>query len=418
MQAVVHKSEINGTVSAPSSKSFTHRALVAAALAHGNSTIMHPLASQDTDITAQILKNLGVGIDIGNDSWRVSGGELRPPKDELFCRESGTTMRLATALCTLVRGRCTITGEQGLLRRPIGELAGALRQLGADCTANNDLPPVTTNNSFIGGEASLRGDISSQYVSALLFISPLGRKPTRIRLTTPLESMPYVHMTLSTMSEFGISVGASADLRLFETGIQRYAARSYTVEGDWSSAAFLLASSALSGKVTVKNLNLNSTQADVKILDILSRMGADIRKGSGSVAVGKSELHAIDYNVENCPDLFPVLAVLCSAAKGKSTISGIRRLAIKESDRIAEMEKGMRSMGIAFKRNRDNVEITGGSAKGSVIYANDHRIAMAFGVLGIAAEGTTTIKNAECVGKSFPDFWECMRDLNCDVGVE
>lgn len=417
MRAVVQRSEISGTIEAPPSKSFTHRALIAAALANGRSTILNPLSSQDTEVTAQILVELGKSIDAVEGAWTVSDDELRQPGADLFCRESGTTLRLMTALCTLVNGRCRITGEPGLIKRPVGELVRALQQLGADCAANGDFPPVVTNNSFKGGSATIRGDISSQFVSALLFVSPLGSIPTKIRLTTPLESLPYVRMTMSTMNEFGVSVGASEDLRLLETGVQEYTARSYRVEGDWSSAAFFLAAGAVSGKVDVKGLNMESAQADIKILDILERMGADVRKGSDGAAVSKSELRAIDYNVGNCPDLFPVLAALCSTAGGKSTISGIRRLAIKESDRVAEMEKGLTGMGIRFKRNGDSVEITGGDAKGSVIYANDHRIAMAFGVLGMAARGAVTIENAGCVSKSFPDFWERMKDLDCDVGV-
>jgi 3-phosphoshikimate 1-carboxyvinyltransferase len=418
MRVIARRSEIKGMVEAPKSKSFTHRALIAAALAHGKSTIMHPLASEDTEVTTDLLKALGIEIEDRGRLWVVNGGELMEPKRDLFCKESGTSLRLATALCTLVKGKCKITGAPGLLKRPIGELVNALRQLGADCTANGDFPPVITNNSFIGGSAFLRGDVSSQFVSALLFVSPLGGKTTTIRLSTPLESAPYVRMTLSTMKSFGVDVVASEGLARFDIEQQRYKTQTYEVEGDWSSASFLLAGGAMAGSAAVSGLDTKSTQADVAMLDILYRMGADISIRGDTIITSRSTLHAINYDVSNCPDVFPILAAMCSVAEGKSTISGIRRLAMKESDRVAEMGRGLANMGIGFKKNSDSIEITGGKPKGSVIYANDHRIAMAFGVLGLVADKATVIENAECVGKSFPDFWERLRQLNCDIGVE
>ncbi|MCL5419852.1 MAG: 3-phosphoshikimate 1-carboxyvinyltransferase [Candidatus Marsarchaeota archaeon] len=408
-------SSISGRADAPPSKSFTHRAVVTAALAYGTSTIVNPLMSDDTDATIAVFKSIGVETERKGSEWKVFGGELTAPKADLFCNESGTTLRLATAVCSLVEGRCRITGAPSLLKRPIGELVGALKQLGAKCSCNGGFPPVVTENSFLGGTASLRGDVSSVFVSALLLIAPLGKKEVVINLSTRLESYPYVLMTLSSQKSFGVSVEASKDMRRFEIKSQKYRASSYKVEGDWSSAAFLLAAAALSGRVKVANLNIQSSQADRSIIDILNAMGAYVKTEGDTVTVEKSALKAINFDVSNCPDVFPALCVLCSAATGISRITGTERLKIKESDRITEMERGLTGMGIAFRRIGGAVEIKGGNAQGGIINSQDHRIAMAFGVLGTAAKGRTIIRNAECVSKSFPDFWECMKKLNAEI---
>ena len=417
MIANISRGEINGRIAAPPSKSFTHRAIVTASLAEGTSTIINPLASDDTDATTEVLRNLGVSIKREENAWKVFGGELKAPKNELFCMESGTTLRFTTAICSLVDGRCTITGAESLIRRPIGELVNALRQLGAKCHSNGNFPPVITENSFIGGTANLRGDISSQFISALLLVAPLGSEDVKINLNTELESLPYVMMTLHLQALFGVKVNASKDMRRFEIERQAYKPARYRVEGDWSSAAFLLAGGALSGKIEVTNLDLKSRQADRSIMEILGAMGAKIKVGKDSVIVEKSDLKAIDFNVSNCPDLFPVFSVLCSAASGKSRITGIERLKIKESDRVGEMEKGLTNMGIDFRRVGDAVEIKGSQAEGGIINSNDHRIAMSFGMLGTVAKGKTVIRNAQCVSKSFPEFWNYLAKLNANTEI-
>lgn len=411
----VNSSKIMGKAKAPASKSFTHRAIISAALARGTSTIRNPLASDDTYVTSSVLKDIGIDIKASADVWRVEGGEFKVPKSALFCRESGTTLRFMSAICSLVDGKCTITGARPLLKRPIGELVGAMKQLGAKISSNGDFPPVVTQNSFKGGIATLRGDISSQFVSALLLVAPLGSKNVTIKLSTQLESLPYVKMTLYLQELFGVKVDASKDMRKFVVQPQKYKATNYEVEGDWSSAAFLLAAGALAGEVEVSGLDMKSEQADRSIVQILKKMGADMNFGVRSMTVHKSDLKGIEFDVSNCPDLFPVLCILCSVAKGKSTITGIERLRLKESDRVAEMEKGLLGMGIAFRHVGDYVEIKGARAKGGIINSNDHRIAMAFGILGIVANGETTIRNAECVSKSFPDFWSYMVRLNADM---
>ena len=215
MMVTIQRAEIDGTAKAPASKSFTHRALITAALADGTSRIENPLTSYDTEATSGILRALGVAIEEGKKGWLVNGGHLKANPKELYCNESGTTMRFVTAICTSVEGRCKITGAPQLLRRPIGDLVGALRQLGARCSSNGDFPPVVTEDSLIGGKASIRGDISSQFVSALLLVAPLAQNPVTVELSTALESLPYVNMTMSSQKLFGVEVKAGKGMMFF-----------------------------------------------------------------------------------------------------------------------------------------------------------------------------------------------------------
>ena len=214
MKASISKSEIKGTVIAPSSKSYTIRGLTCAALAPGESELIHPLGSDDTEASLNVMRRLGVRINQQKDRWLVSGGHLHAPDTDLFCGESAATLRFMTAICSLVPGRCHLTAGPSLSRRPVRPLVDALRQLGVNCSSQGDLPPVTVDGGRLkGGATELPGDISSQFVSALLFIAPLAEEGMTIRLTTPLESKPYVLMTLDCLKAFGIEVRYSADLR-------------------------------------------------------------------------------------------------------------------------------------------------------------------------------------------------------------
>jgi len=405
----IEKNEIESKVKAPSSKSYTHRALLCSALANGKSKIISPLISDDIEATLDVLKNIGIKIEKGK-YWEVTGNTLSKPKEDLFCKNSGTTLRFMTALCSIIKGECKLTGGSSLSQRPIKPLVVALKQLGVKCSCNGDFPPVIVNNNFVGGKTELPGNISSQFVSALLFISPLAKKEVTIKLTTELESKPYVIMTMNTQRKFGIEVNASPNLREFRIQKQNYINTNYEVESDWSSAAYILAAGILAGKTEVENLNMRSLQPDIKILDIFKKMEANIKIGKNSVTANKSELKSIKVDVSDSPDLFPILCTLCSVAKGKSEITGIKRLKIKESDRIVAMREGLTKIGVKMIENGNKVVIRGSRPKGTIIDPkNDHRIAMAFGVLGLIAKGKIKIMNAECVSKSFPDFWKIFK---------
>ena len=415
MKAIIQKSEIYGEIQTPASKSYTHRALICAALAKGKSKIVFPLSSDDTEATLDVLKKVGVNIKKKKEVWEVQGGNFSVPRQDLFCRESGTTIRFMTAICSLIQGKCRLTGAQSLLKRPIKPLINSLQDFGVDCKMVSNF--IITENNFIGGKTKIKGDISSQFISALLLIAPFAQKETKIELTTVLESKPYVLMTINIQRKFGIEVKHSNNLRKFSIRKQDYKPSNYFVEGDWSSAAFLLVIGVLTGKTKVKNLNIKSAQADKEIINILKKMGAKIKIGKNVIVTEKSRLKPIKINISNCPDLFPVICVLCSQAEGKTEISGIKRLVLKESNRIKEMEKGLTKMTIKTKILNGKFIIWGSKPKAAIINSKDHRIAMAFAVLGLIAEGKTIIKNAECVSKSFPEFWNYLIKLKADIYV-
>ncbi|MEM4726845.1 MAG: 3-phosphoshikimate 1-carboxyvinyltransferase [Candidatus Bathyarchaeia archaeon] len=413
MKLVIRRGTVEGRVKAPPSKSYTHRALFLSALADGRSRIISPLHSDDTDATRGLLGELGVSIEQKGDYWDVQGGHLQPPISPLNCGGSATTLRLGSALCSLLDGESLLTGNPSLLQRPVGALVDGLRQMGAECSDAGGFPPVRVRGGKLrGGGIQMRGDISSQFISAILLIAPLSEREVILTLTTPLESRPYVSMTMEAQWRFGVQVQASEDMRLFKVERQNYRPADFMVEGDWSSAAYPLAAGAIAGKVRVENLVPGSLQADASILGFLRGMGASVRALEGAAEAEASRLKGFEADVSDCPDLFPILAVLGASAEGRSIIRGVRRLAYKESNRVEAMLEGLNLMGIDAKRMDGEVAIMGGSPKGGVIDPKgDHRIAMAFSILGLRAEKETCILGAECVSKSYPQFWETMERL-------
>jgi len=418
MRASIYKSEIAGKVSAPSSKSYTIRGLVCAALARGESEIIHPLGSDDTEASLDVLSRVGVQVAQKQDSWQVTGGDFREPDTDLFCRESAATLRFMTAICSLIPAKCHLTASPSLARRPLKPLLQALGQLGIDCYQDEKASVIVKGGRLRGGAAELPGNISSQFVSALLFISPFADEGITIRLTTPLESQPFVLMTLECLKTFGIKVESSKDLREFETSKQTYKPARYVVEGDWSSASYLLALGALAGEVEVANLNPESLQGDKAILSLLKDMGASINVGKNSITVNKSKLKAIKANLSDCIDLLPTMSVLAAAADGVSEFTGIERARLKESDRASALREGLEGMGIKVVEESNRLTITGSPAKGSVIDSKgDHRIAMAFSLLGLGCGGTI-IDDAECVSKTYPEFWDTLKSTGGEVKID
>jgi len=418
MRALIYKSEIKGKVKAPSSKSYTIRGLVAASLAKGESEIIHPLGSDDTEACLNVLSQVGVRVHQKRDSWQVSGGDFHKPEADLFCGESAATLRFMTAICSLIPGKCRLTPGLSLAKRPVQPLVQALRQLGVNCSSQGEVAPVIVEGGGLrGGMTELPGNISSQFVSALLFISPLAKEGVKIRLTTPLESKPFVLMTLDCMRSFGIKVKSSKDLREFEVLKQTYRPAKYIVEGDWSSASYLLALGAICGEVEVENLNPESLQGDKMILDFLIDMGTSVKMNENSVTVRRSRLKAIRADLSDCIDLLPTMAVLAASADGVSEFVGVERARIKESNRVAALREGLERMGIKVGEERDRLTIAGSKLRGSVIDTKgDHRIAMAFSILG-SLTGGMIINDAGCVSKTFPEFWDILKSLGGEVEI-
>ena len=447
MKVTVNKSEVKGKVRVPSSKSQTLRGLMCAALSRGESEIVNPLISEDTAAAVDVLSKVGVSIKQEEGLWRVTGGTFREPEKDLYCGESATTLRFMTAICSIIPGQCYLVGGPSLSKRPVKSLVEALKMLKVKCSMEGKTtPPVTVEGGTLkGGVTELPGNISSQFISALLLVAPFAEEKVSIKLSTPLTSKPYVLMTLRCLREFGISVSREFDR--FIVTRQRYKATRFAVEGDWSSASYFLALGAFSEGIEVENLSTSSLQGDRVILDFLRGMGAKVRITGNTVTVSRGNLRAIHADLSDCIDLLPTIAVLAALADGTSEFTGIERARVKESNRVAAIREGLSKMGVAVTEDRDRLTVAGlatekpavdeddeeeteeggageegKSADGAVPEPeaividskDDHRIAMAFAVLGTAVGGIT-IDGAECVAKTYPGFWDELKSVGGEL---
>lgn len=416
MRVRIGKSTLHGSVEAPPSKSMTHRNLITVALAKGRSVLEKPLVCEDTLATAEALRSLNVCVSEEGDRWVVEGGELHASKNPINCNQSGTTLRLMLGVCSLLEEESVVTGAPQLLRRPNKQLLEGLSQLGVETEGECSYPPVKIKGPMIGGKARIRGDVSSQFISSIILAAPYAQNPVMVNVTTRLESKPYVQMTIDAMKLGGVRAIPNKDLTEIQVPQGEYKPVDTRIEGDWSSAALLLAAGVLSGKVHVDNVDAGSSQADKEILHALGHMGAQVKIKGNRVTSEKSYLRGLEMDLSDCPDIFPVISSLCAVAHGTSRLTGLGRLKIKESDRLEAMAEGLRAMGANIKIVKDTCTIEGGSLKGANINPyGDHRIAMSFAVLGLVAEGETTINDPDCVNKSYPDFWEDLTGLGADM---
>jgi len=416
MNVTISKSEISGIVQAPPSKSYTIRGLMCAALARGKSEIINPLGSDDTDSAIRVLRQTGVKITEQENRLIVHGGHFKQPVADLYCGESAATLRFMAAICSLINGKSILTVGPSLARRPVKPLIDALNHLGVNCYAHGECPPVVVEGGTIkSGITELPGNISSQFVSALLLIAPRVKDGITVKITTPLESKAYVMMTMDTMQWFGITVAFSEELDEFEVLRQNYKPVKYRVEGDWSSASYLLAMGAVAGDMEVQNLTMESLQSDRVIVKFLQDMGASVNITDTSISVSKAVLTAIKADLTESIDLLPTMAVLASLANGTSEFTGIERARLKESNRVMAIAEGLERMGIEIKVEENRMTITGSKPTGATIESkNDHRIAMAFSLIGLVT-GNTTINNAECVSKTYPEFWDILKTIGGEV---
>ncbi len=350
--------------------------------------------------------------------------QLIAPKSEMDCKGSGTTLRIFTALSALTEGRCVLTGNPSLQARPMTELLNALGQLGVSASSiqGDGKPPVEVKSQgLVGGTVRIRGDVSSQYISGLLFACSKAENETRIELTTNLESQPYVEMTIEVMEHFNATAEPSEHWnQILVSGQQNYKETNYKVPGDYSSAAFLLVAGALTGRVSVTGLDTNSKQGDSEIISLLQRMGVSVNISEDSYTVDYSEPLSLDIDVSDTPDLVPVLAVLSSQAIGRTRILNASRLRLKESDRLATTTAELRKMGAQIDTTDDGIIIEGPTPlHGAVIDSHqDHRIAMACSIAGLIAKGPTIIQGIECITKSYPQFVEHLLSLGANVELE
>lgn len=410
------KKPVVATVRMPGSKSYTNRVLILAALTEGPVVLKNPLLSDDTEAMIECLRILGLKIEIGIDEIIVHGGlsSVEDKNYELFARDSGLTIRFMLALLCIVPGVKVIQGNKRLNERPISDLVDALRELGAkiEYCANEGLLPVKiTSSSLSYNSVHLKGDISSQFCSALLLISPYFHKGLTIHIKGELISKPYIEMTLSCMRDWGVKV-VQNDKNYIVPEHQSYRKKEYVVEGDYSSAGYFFAIAALTkSKITLENLNPLSAQGDRKFLAILEKMGNVVTYGENSVCCQGKGVAPLNVDMEDCPDQVMTMAVLAAFAKGVTKIFGVRSLRVKETERVVAIKNELGKMGIKTEDTHDTLTIYGGSPHPAEIDTyNDHRIAMAFAVAGMYLKGMT-IRHPEVVNKTFPTFWEILKGL-------
>ena len=415
---------IQATVKVPGSKSYTNRALVIAALANGVATISGASDANDTRILIRLLDRLGVEI-IERDGIievRGNGGKFEEFNGALNVEDAGTVMRFLTALCCLVPGEIILGGSDRMNQRPIKELVNGLKKLGAEIayTENDGFPPIKINGGTVnGGPVHINGNVSSQFISALLMIAPLLARDTEIHISGEQVSEPYIDMTVSVMKQFGVNMDKSEKYYSINSN-QQYQSCKFQVESDASSASYLFAIAALSqSKIEVTNLSDKSLQSDIRFADILEEMGCKVDKLLSSITItGCKELKAVKVNMQDLPDTAQTLAVLAAFAKGETVITGLKTLQHKESKRLTVLQKELSKMGVKCEVGSDYIKITGGNPKGALIETyNDHRMAMAFAVAGVKIQGIV-IESPQVVKKSFPSFWETLKvmGINIDIG--
>lgn len=416
------KETISLAVTAPPSKSYTHRALIAGALATGTTVVHNPLDADDTRLTLAGLRALGVTAEQGPDRITITGCSGVMPAGEavrLDLVNSGTSLRLLASLALLCRHPVTLTGSARMQERPVGPLGDALTALGGFVRYlnRNGYPPFEVRGRLRGGSVTVDGSVSSQFISSILIAAPYAEQDTEITVPAPPASASYLDITLDVMTAFGARVTRSGYGRFAVGSRNRYTGREYRVEGDYSSASYFLALAAVcGGRVTVDNLSPVSVQGDRRFLDALAAMGCRVRYGSSAVTVERrGELSGITTDMASSPDTVQTLCMVAAMAQTPTTITGISHLKYKESDRIRGTADRLRALGGDVTVGDDRITVRPAPLRGGTIDpGDDHRTAMSFAVLGLGTGGVT-IEHAECVNKSFPDFWDRLRHAGIPV---
>jgi 3-phosphoshikimate 1-carboxyvinyltransferase len=405
----------------PGSKSITNRALLLAALADGASTLAGVLFSDDSHWFLDGLQRLGVTVDIDREQRqvRVQGVGGAPPAAEaaLWVELAGTAARFLLAYTCLGHGRYTIDGNARMRQRPMDDLLATLNALGADCRSSGEyqgLPIDVAGCGLRGGAAGLAGDKTSQFLSALLMVAPYARQDVDLIMTSPLAATPYIDITIHMMADFGAYVQREQYDRFHVAAGQRYQARDYQIEPDASNASYFFAAAAITGgRVRVEALDRQSIQGDIRFLDLLEQIGCTVRSGAGWVEVqGPNQLRGIDIDMSKLPDMAITLAVLAPFADSPTNIRNVALIRHHETDRIAATVAELRKLGVAVDERADGMTISPGWQHAMEIDSyHDHRMAMGFAVAGLKIPGLR-IAGAECVAKTFPDFFERFAAMN------
>ena len=422
MDIKITPSGVSGTLNAVSSKSFSHRLLICAALAERETEIRNNCFSDDILATIRCLGAMGCKTDFlpGKDGIRITPmGKPQKPSVTLDCGESGCTARFLMPVAASFFDGFTVNGTGKLPYRPFAPLCAALADAG--CSFNSNGFPITCHGKIQAGNFRIAGDISSQFVSGLLFALPLLDADSRIEITTPLQSAGYVEMTVRVLAMFGIecSSGLCAN-GFFIKGNQVYKSPEFAVaEGDWSNAAFFLCMAAIAGRLSLKGLSADSAQGDKAVLKILESFGAETSFSGDTAAVSAGNLHGMEIDASQIPDLVPPLAVVAALAEGRTRIYNAQRLRLKESDRIQSTFKMLRSLGADAKTTDDGLIVEGGKKlHGGIVDACcDHRIVMAAATAACVCENPVVITGCDAVNKSYPSFFDDFKMIGGNTRV-
>lgn len=415
MRVRIQKSNIKGSLTPPSSKSMMQRALAAAVLAQGETTLLNPCNCDDANAATQIIQQMGAQVENHGDHIKIKRTEKLAPSS-VMVGESGLSLRMFSPILALQNEKVEINGDGSILKRPVQNILDGLEKLGIQCNnPGKGFLPIQLEGGFQKNQTQIDGSLGSQFLTGLLMALPC-RSVDSILEVHNLKSIPYINMTLDLLKDFGIEIEHENYETFKIKGNQQYKAREYRVEADWSSAAPLLVAAAIGGKIQLDQMNPYSHQADQAILDALKQCGATCFWQNDSLIVAKNELNAFEFDATHCPDLFPPLVALAVNCKGTSIIKGVHRLEHKESNRALVLKKEFAKLGVKIRIEDDEMIIPHSELKGGITHSNnDHRIAMSIAVAGLNSNYPVEIQDHDCVAKSYPDFFRDLRKLGAGI---
>jgi 3-phosphoshikimate 1-carboxyvinyltransferase len=424
MQAKVYPARIQGSQIAPASKSSMQRACAAALLHGGVTTILNPGHSNDDLAALDVIQNLGATIEKTSDAIIVRSNGVHAISGAMNCGESGLGIRMFTPIASMSANTIHISGKGSLVKRPMHFFDEILPQLKVSIISNNGFLPFEVKGPLQPFNITVDGSLSSQFLTGLLMAYAASGAEGKTITVTNLKSKPYIDLTLDVLGKFGWEVAhQNHEVFTFKNRVTANKEISYTVEGDWSGAAFLLVAGAIAGPIVVKGLQLHSTQADKAVMQALASTGVSIITTEDAITIGNEDSNQVltpfEFDATDCPDLFPPLVALASACKGDSKIKGVSRLAHKESDRGLTLQTEFKKLGIEIILEGDIMIIKGGTGvqSNTVFSQHDHRIAMACGVAALIANGPIVITEAEAINKSYTDFFEHLQHLGSKVDI-
>ena len=422
MNCKVEKSKISGQVVCPPNKSYTHRAIFLASLAGNNSRVDNVLLSADTLATIEACKKFGAEIEIENSSIIVKNPiKLGTNVPEINTENSGTTIRIASGIASLFSEEIVLTGDSSLQKRPMQPLLDALSSIGAQCSSKEGTPPIKIKGKIVGGDVTIPGNFSSQFISALLIIAPLTENGININIEGNLVSKPYLDATIATMRKFGVTVQTLIPYKKYNVSPQIYKSATFTVPIDFSSLALLLSCAVLNGEeMIVKGDIGNLPQGDEVFIDILEQLGVNVTISDEEIKIKSPEkLHGGKFDLSNSPDLLPPLAILALNTSNPIEIINVKHARLKETDRIAIISKELAKIGIKIQEKEDGMILESSeNMKGTKLNSeNDHRLFMAFCIAGMHI-GDCTVTDPESVKVSYPSFVEEMNRLGGKIQVQ